>query len=305
MSQIQASQHSPPGQTILSMVPLPRVIEACEVICAKTDESICKIRNVFLEETGKCIAAVKNLDTEVSKRNDIEILKADVAAVSEKLNSVSEGFCPGRISPPSQYVATLQKSLESFKTEVLSVLASVSPSFQPAIVGNVDGESEELGSSSGKVLFVTVKHDGLDQNLYLTRCSRDTLLGCRKKREAIRRVLLHFSSIKELRQFSLTGESSSSYGKGQLPPLHAKFAEATVLKLFPPNPKLKEIINDDGSTKYDDDIKALRSEVRTKITSILEYYFKSYDADGAKIPEKKNPKRNNPHDDDFVENLNV
>ncbi|CAG7723493.1 unnamed protein product [Allacma fusca] len=293
MSQIQASQHSPPGQTILSMVPLPRVIEACEVICAKTDESIGVIRNVFLEETGKCIAAVQNLDTEVSKRNDIEILKADVAAVSNKLNNVSKD------------VAILQTSLESFKTEVLSVLASIGPSFQPAIVGNVDGESEELGSSNRKVLFVTVKHDGLDQNLYLTRCSRDTLLGCRKKREAIRRVLLHFSSIKELRQFSLTGESSSSYGKGQLPPLHAKFAEATVLKLFPPNPKLKEIINDDGSTKYDDDIKALQSEVRTKITSILEYYFKSYDADGAKIPEKKPPKRKNPDDDNLVENLNV
>ncbi|CAG7724854.1 unnamed protein product [Allacma fusca] len=261
--------HPRPDVVKECMVPLPRVIEACAVLNAKTEQNVALIQNQCLEETRQCLAAVQLHDQEAVKRSDIEILKADVAAMSDKLDIATTD------------VARLQTSLDNFKAEILSMLSSGGHS-QVTAVDNADCEQYEQATSSGKVLFLTVKHDGEDQNLYLTRCARDALL-----------VLFDWGV-------------SSSYAKGQLPPLHAKFAEAAVLKLFPPNPKLKEIINDDGTTKYDDDIKVLKSEVRTKITSILEYYFKQYDSDGVKIPEKKTLKRKKPEDlesGDLVEDL--
>ncbi|CAG7691633.1 unnamed protein product [Allacma fusca] len=132
-----------------------------------------------------------------------------------------------------------------------------------------------------KEWFVTAKHDGEEHHLYLPRSTRDVLLGCIKKRDAVRRILLNFHPVKDLPRFTLTGESS--YEKTRLPSL---LAEGAVLRLFEPNKALKTIVNDDGTTKYEEEIKSLIAEVRSLITSILEYYFEHYNVDGTKIPKK-------------------
>ncbi|CAG7836163.1 unnamed protein product [Allacma fusca] len=144
-SKPQVSPQPQPGhhRTILSMVPLPRVIEACAVLNAKTAQN--------------CLAAVQLHDQEALKRSDIE---ADVAAMNDKLDIVATGK------------RGINKSYNS--------MISSGGHSHVTTVDNADCEQDEQGTSTGKMLFLTVKHDGEDKNLYLSRCARDVLLGCRK-----------------------------------------------------------------------------------------------------------------------------
>ncbi|CAG7728964.1 unnamed protein product, partial [Allacma fusca] len=51
-----------------------------------------RVITMGLHSTPKCIAAVKDLTTSVVKINDVEIIKADLNAVTGKLNDVSNGI---------------------------------------------------------------------------------------------------------------------------------------------------------------------------------------------------------------------
>ncbi|CAG7730390.1 unnamed protein product [Allacma fusca] len=296
-SNTQQGTNQIPQKNVIQLVSLQTVSELTQGHRQQVEGAIFQLGECLVSEINKCVSSLKETVhsshvVDSAQGVPVETFMSEIQRLDHKLDSV-------------------QSEITSMRSLLCNVHDDVRRYITPMNEGSTPGEwrnsDSAIADQHSQILiepFVSVQHDGEEHQLRLSKVTRDALLGCRVLREVVRRILLHFHSISDLRKFTLTGHTCDAKEgtkdpKEQLPPLHVKFSQAVVLRLFPVNDKLQQITNDDGTTAYDEKIQNLKTDTRKAITSILEYYSSNYDSEGRRI-RKFGQKRKPTQEEDRV-----
>ncbi|CAL8126676.1 unnamed protein product [Orchesella dallaii] len=255
--------------------------------------------------------------------NDMKKIYGDIILMKKTISRLREDVLQHR------------KNFESFKIFVTESISKILEVTCKIIPQTEESQSVLVGYTPALVEepFLKIKYvTGDVERVIVPKHVIQDLLACTTERELVRRVLLyvHDNSIKDLRQFTLTGKTKlrkvgnqdidqgsqplyeESY-KSQLPlrsylivqgkklflsqvieqePYYSKICKdfkttyvytAAVEKIFP----LPEQLKIDQPLVYQNMMDRKIKEVRTHITSVLNYYSTSFDDLGSKIRNEK------------------